>query len=332
MLARYFRAGPLAALLILTCSLAAQAQEISIAAVRALGVGATATVRGVVTRAAGRAVRLQDGTAAIATFQSSGPLFDAVMAGDVATADELLVTGTTSEVNGLFQISPVESFIVVGRGNGLPDPEIVTLSDINANGEAYESEVIQIEDLTLDAAGDTEFQPDRSYNVTDSSSPSGFGIVRVAQATDSRLVGLPIPVNPLVFTGVLGQFGSSDPHTEGYQLIPVDVADLVTQTGTVAGTGTETPAGFALGTAHPNPFGGSAAPSTTLRFTLDAAASVRLSVYDGLGREVAVLTEGTRAAGTHTAVLDANTLPSGVYLVRLMAGTQALARTITLAR
>lgn len=56
------------------------------------------------------------------------------------------------------------------------------------------------------------------------------------------------------------------------------------------------------------------------RFTLDEAGPVKLSVLDGRGREVAVLWNGTLAAGTHERALDASALPGGLYIFRLRAG------------
>ncbi|NBC18833.1 MAG: T9SS type A sorting domain-containing protein, partial [Bacteroidetes bacterium] len=56
----------------------------------------------------------------------------------------------------------------------------------------------------------------------------------------------------------------------------------------------------------------------------------RLAVYDLLGREVAVLAEGTQPAGTHTATFDAAGLPSGVYLYRLEAGAYTQTHRMTL--
>lgn len=46
---------------------------------------------------------------------------------------------------------------------------------------------------------------------------------------------------------------------------------------------------------------------------------MRLSIYDLLGREVAVLVDGPLAAGWHTAQFEAGPLPSGVYVARLSA-------------
>src|SRR5690606_20221048 len=51
------------------------------------------------------------------------------------------------------------------------------------------------------------------------------------------------------------------------------------------------PDGFALGPNYPNPFN----PSTVIPFALDAAAAVRLEVFDAMGRRVATLVDGHRA-------------------------------------
>ena len=97
----------------------------------------------------------------------------------------------------------------------------------------------------------------------------------------------------------------------------------------VAGEGSPAEAeGLALLPAVPNP----AASATELSFTLDAAQDVRLAVYDVLGRQVALVAEGARGAGTHTATVDASRLPSGVYVARLTAGGQTVLRRFTVAR
>ena len=93
---------------------------------------------------------------------------------------------------------------------------------------------------------------------------------------------------------------------------------------------TEAAPGGALAlTAAPNPARG----ATELSFALDAPATVRLSVYDALGREVATLVDGPLGAGPHAAHLDDASLPSGVYLARLATdGRHAASHLVTLAR
>lgn len=67
---------------------------------------------------------------------------------------------------------------------------------------------------------------------------------------------------------------------------------------------------------YPNPFN----PSTNIRYTLGSRQLISLKVYDMLGREVAVLVNEEKPAGTYEAVWNAHSLPTGVYFCRLRAG------------
>ncbi|HEX8385576.1 MAG TPA: T9SS type A sorting domain-containing protein, partial [Rubricoccaceae bacterium] len=71
-----------------------------------------------------------------------------------------------------------------------------------------------------------------------------------------------------------------------------------------------------LGGPRPNP----AAGRTSLRFALPDARPVRIAVYDLLGRTVATVAEGVRAAGWHEVHVETSPLAAGVYVVRLEAG------------
>jgi hypothetical protein len=73
---------------------------------------------------------------------------------------------------------------------------------------------------------------------------------------------------------------------------------------------------------YPNPF----SPSTTIAFVLPEAQSVRLEVYDLLGRRVARILDGALSAGAHQRVFDASSLSSGIYIYRLSAGAALLTR------
>ncbi|WP_457651635.1 FG-GAP-like repeat-containing protein [Rhodocaloribacter sp.] len=109
--------------------------------------------------------------------------------------------------------------------------------------------------------------------------------------------------------------------------LPAD-ADLVFTEAAVA-TAVEDaalPDDFALAPNYPNPFN----PRTTIPFALPRAAHVTLTVFDLLGRPVATLVDGRRAAGTHRVTFDAAGLPSGVYLYRLRAGTFTQTRALVI--
>ena len=89
---------------------------------------------------------------------------------------------------------------------------------------------------------------------------------------------------------------------------------------------------LALGSVYPNPAQGTA----TVPLALDVLAEVRLAAYDVLGREVAIVYDGSLAAGEHALAFDAWALPPGVYLlraeVRRDAGARVLTRRVTVAR
>jgi hypothetical protein len=92
--------------------------------------------------------------------------------------------------------------------------------------------------------------------------------------------------------------------------------------------GPETVGRMELEQNYPNPFN----PSTVVGFQLSVAGKARLSVYDVLGREVAVLVDGVLAQGSHSVNFDASALPSGVYLYKLEAGGMVATRRMTLVK
>jgi hypothetical protein len=86
--------------------------------------------------------------------------------------------------------------------------------------------------------------------------------------------------------------------------------------------------GVRLDAPRPNP----AARAATVGFHLPESGPVRLDVFDATGRRVAVLVDGVRPAGPHEAALDVSGLSGGVYLVRLGASRDTVARLFAVAR
>ena len=72
---------------------------------------------------------------------------------------------------------------------------------------------------------------------------------------------------------------------------------------------------FVLNQNYPNPFN----PSTTIEFTLPQTEFVSLKIYDVLGNEVAVVSEGIMSAGSYKINWNAANISSGVYFYRLKA-------------
>jgi len=79
----------------------------------------------------------------------------------------------------------------------------------------------------------------------------------------------------------------------------------------------QNPDNFILEQNFPNPFN----PTTTISFSLPSRSFVSLKVFDGLGKEVAVLLSEELAAGNHAQQWNASGFSNGVYYYRLQAGT-----------
>jgi len=75
---------------------------------------------------------------------------------------------------------------------------------------------------------------------------------------------------------------------------------------------------FRLEQNYPNPFN----PETVIRYELPVTSSVKLAVFDLLGREVGVLVNEYTLAGTHTVKWDAKGMSSGPYFYTLTTAGQ----------
>ena len=118
---------------------------------------------------------------------------------------------------------------------------------------------------------------------------------------------------------------NADPQNRpGYRLKLIKDGILDVDNGT-------TPATFALSQNYPNPFN----PTTTIRYSLPKATQVTLMVYDLLGTPVKSLVNEMHDAGTFEVVWNATNdlgvqVPSGNYILKIMAGDFVQTRKMTL--
>jgi hypothetical protein len=93
------------------------------------------------------------------------------------------------------------------------------------------------------------------------------------------------------------------------------VADLKAQKSSASGVenSAKTVREFRLEQNYPNPFN----PVTTISFSLDKAADVKLNVFNTVGQKVETLVSGTKRAGVHKVAWHAESMVSGVYFYRL---------------
>ncbi len=79
---------------------------------------------------------------------------------------------------------------------------------------------------------------------------------------------------------------------------------------------------------YPNPFN----PATVIRYEVSATEDVRLTVFDILGREVAVLVSERKPPGTYAVRFDATGLASGIYFYRLQLAGYVRTRNMAVVR
>lgn len=125
------------------------------------------------------------------------------------------------------------------------------------------------------------------------------------------------------FDVVVPTWPGNEPDTLSYEVFShldptVNVSGTVNMSVTVTDIGDDPtdllPDQFSLRQNYPNPFN----PSTTIAFDLTIKSSVKLLVYDILGREIDNFDLGSLSAGEHNFDYDASNNASGIYLYRLV--------------
>jgi len=85
------------------------------------------------------------------------------------------------------------------------------------------------------------------------------------------------------------------------------------------------PTDFALHPVYPNPFN----PSATIKFDLPTVSPVSLNVYNVNGQEIKFLLQETLKPGSHTYTWEPQSLPSGVYFLKLLTPSKTVTQKVT---
>jgi hypothetical protein len=274
-------------------------------------VGSRVMVSGVVTAGCGvftsNRIFLQDSTAGLAIDADGFP-------GDLAAGDSITVSGALTQVHGLTELRPDRNTLSVrGSRGGVPRPADVTCAEINASfrddgNEPDESRLIRIRRVDYDPETGTV------------SDVTGAVRVMIEEGT-----GLAIPDGLFDAVGLLVQDkrgAEEPPYTSDYGILPRGQSDLMPLEEPQSAPAPESGGnGLALFANRPNPFNG----ETEVQFRIPSAGRVRLSIVDVRGREVAVLLNrggeaGVRAVRWNGRSDTGESLPSGVYVCRLVSG------------
>jgi hypothetical protein len=168
-------------------------------------------------------------------------------------------------------------------------------------------------DALADGTPIPEIQPDIITSLVYLSGGTVYGFFHVDATTQQLYCGIYAgELHPFAHSQCAAARGTGD---DAGSPVALDFAAMVAaaEQEDAAARAAAVPTAFALAPAYPNPFSSRA----TLGVDVPEAASVRVVVYDVLGRSVAVLLDGAVEAGRHETVLDATALASGVYVVRM---------------
>jgi len=173
----------------------------------------TVTVTGVVIspnfQTNNRSYYIWDGTGGIDVFSSG------LTSPDLNLGDSVVVTGKVTVFNGLIEIGPLAdtSVVVAGTNAVLPQPEIITVGDFNADPEKYESHLIGFVGLSK-ASGTWSTTGSSTLKLYD----AGHDTLTAYLDSDTKLYQETEPTWPVDVIGIGSQFASSG--VGGYQLLP----------------------------------------------------------------------------------------------------------------
>lgn len=185
--------------------------QTTIAEARALPLGTTVTVKGVVTNGSELSTirYLQDATAGIAAYSYS--------MSSVKRGDSIEVTGVLKNYNYLLELDPVNSFTVLAENRPLPAPTVVTPGQMN---ESLEAQIVRMNNVLFSNAGGT-FSGNTNYTIT-----AGGESAQIRINNNSPLVGEVIPSGEVDLVGICSQFSYTS-STSGYQLLLRDTEDII---------------------------------------------------------------------------------------------------------
>ena len=172
-------------------------------------------------------IYVQDATAGINVWVS-GAIDDF----EAALGDSVTIDAPVAQYNGLTELGTSLVDVTVtnhGPGSGLPEPHVMTCAEVLGAfqpdySEPDESRLIRINDVTIvDGTWPTVPSGGNSYiDIND-----GTGTLLLFIDVDCEVNGSPEPDGTFDVVGILKQYDSSQPYTEGYQIQPRFIEDVI---------------------------------------------------------------------------------------------------------
>ena len=227
---------------------------------------------------------IQDATAAVLIDDNSGVITNSFAIGDGVTN----LKGQTTYFNGVLQIVPLENNTPSSNGNTIT-PQLVTINDINASIEQYESELVKINNVTFaDGNGSNTFTVNTNYSISDGNTMNFRTLFAEVDYVTTPNV---IPSTPYSIVVLVAK------NVTTPQVVARSFSDV-----TLSSSSFNAIEGLTM---YPNPLKGN-----TLYLTSTANADMSVQIFDVLGKEVVksnVINNAVNVSG----------LNAGVYIVKI---------------
>ncbi|WP_405206197.1 T9SS type A sorting domain-containing protein [Aquimarina sp. LLG6339-5] len=231
---------------------------------------------------------IEDATGAILIDDDSNVITTTYMIGDGITG----ITGELGSFNGLLQFIPSSDPGTASSTGNPVDPQVVTVADLIANPENYESELVVIENVTVDNTPSTTWDNGTEYPLTQNTDNFTFR----ATFFDVDYIGQNVPTEPVNIVGLI-----TERNNGSYFITARDSNDFPTTLSVVDFN--ESNGSLRI---YPNPV-----DDGIINFPIVVNNNSEIRIFSILGREVA-----SKKLNTETS-LDVSNFTPGVYLVQL---------------
>jgi Secretion system C-terminal sorting domain len=226
--------------------------------------------------------------------------------------------GTSYECGSSVQQTTDGGYIITGYA-GVADTDDVLLIKTDSDGNEVWNQTFGGDGQ--DSGGSVQQTSDGGYIITGRTISFGAG------SEDVWLIKTDSNGNEVwnqTFGGTVSDWGESVQQTDdgGYIIVGwtesfgAGHTDIWLIRVAADGTGVDedlisTPTDYSLDDIYPNPFN----PTATLSISLPTASELRVSVFNTVGQEVAIVADGQYTQGHHQLTFDATGLSSGIYFV-----------------
>ena len=224
---------------------------------------------------------IQDSSGGILIDDSAGTITSTYVIGDGMTG----LKGKLSEYGGVLQFIPQEDPGTASSTGNTIVINTVTISDLTTDHEPYESEVVEIENVTItEADGTVTWASSTDYTITDSANNS---MTLRTNFYEADYVGELIPTGNITFNALIGEFNGTP------QVIPLPSQNQLLSIVDFNGVDVAV---------YPNPV------QTKLNFS-GLTSPVKATVFDMLGKR--------QLQSEVINSLDVSSLKSGLYIVEV---------------